>query len=207
MTRIVTIVTLLAALAFAGAANAATVVSSESDAKGGDFSNSHKVPTVFAKDVFLVAGAQNNKPDVDWLMFDGFEVGTERLELTFTNPGGTWGGVNVRLKDAAFKNINDWWPLMAQWSISGVTDDRSVTVSYVLDGYTGPIYAALEFYKDNDFRNGNGLAYSIAKIGGQQLPELAPMPMPAAVPVPGAGLFTLAGVGALTLLRRGHRSA
>lgn len=207
MTRIATIVTLLAALAFAGAANAATVVSSESDAKGGDFSNSHKVPTVFAKDVFRVTGAQNNKPDVDWLMFDGFEVGTERLEFTFTNPGGTWGGLNLRLKDAAFKNIHDWWPLMAQWSINGVTDDRSVTVSYVLDGYTGPIYAALEFYKDNDFRYGNGFAYSIAKVGGQRLPERAPMPAPAAVPVPAAGLFTLAGLGALIALRRARRAA
>lgn len=205
MTRIATLFTFVATMAFAGAAVAATVVSSETDAKGGDFSNSHATPSVFDKDVFVVTGTQSNKADVDWLMFDGFADGTERLEFTFTNPGGDWGGLNLRLKDAAFKNVNDWWPLMASWSIGGVSDANSVTVSYVLGGYTGPIYAALEFYKDNDFRGGNGLAYSIAKIGGAQGPELAPLPMPAAVPVPAAGALALAGVGALAALRRARR--
>ncbi len=206
MTRITTLFTLLAAMAFAGAANAASVVSAETDATGGDFSNSHANPTVFAQDVFVVTGAQNTKPDVDWLLFDGFATGTERLEFTFTNPGGDWGGLNLRLKDAAFKNVHDWWPLMASWSIAGVTDSRSVTVSYVLDGYTGPVYAALEFYKDNDFRNGNGLAYSIAKIGGTTHPELAPLPGPAPIPVPAAGLLALAGLGSLIALRRSRRA-
>lgn len=207
MKRIVTIFTLVATMAFASAAGAATVVSAETDAKGGDFSNSHANPTVFAKDVFAVTGTQTNKPDVDWLLFDGFETGTEALELTFSNPGGDWGGLNLRLKDAAFKNVHDWWPLLASWSISGVTDAKTVTVSYVLDGYTGPVYAALEFYKDNDFRNGNGLAYAIAKIGGNQRPELAPLPAPSAVPVPAAGVLALAALGSLVALRRSRRTA
>lgn len=205
MTRIATIFSFVAAMAFAGAAGATTVVSSETDAKGGDFSDSHANPTVFDKDVFVVTGTQTNKADVDWMVFDGFAEGTERLDFTFSNPGGGWGGLNLRLKDAAFKNVNDWWPLMASWSIGGVSDANSVTVSYVLDGYTGPIYAALEFYKDNDFRNGNGLAYSIAKIRGGQGPELAPRPTPAAVPVPAAGALALAGIGALAALRRARR--
>lgn len=202
MTRITTIFLLLVALAVTGPARSATIVAAEADTSGSDYSNSHANPTVFGRDVFVVTGTQTNKPDIDWLVFDGFAPGTERLEFTFTNPGGDWGGLNLRLKDAAFKNVHDWWPLLAHWSIDGVTDTNTVTVSYGLGGYTGPIHAALEFYKDNDFRNGDGLAYSIAKIGGDRHPGLAPLPAPAAVPVPAAGLLGLAGLGSLIVLRR-----
>lgn len=83
-----------------------------------------------------------------------------------------------------------------------MTDARSVTVSHVRDEYTGPIFAAFAFYKDNDFRRGKGLPYSIAKVGGRGIPELAPLPTPAAVPLHAAGIFTLAGLGALMALRR-----
>jgi len=200
MTRFATALALLAALA--GAASAATITATETGAAGGDYSNSHKNPTSFAQDVALVTGSQNRKSDTDWLLFDGFATGTERLEFTFTNPGGTWGGLNLRLKDDAFTKRDDWWPLLDSWSISNVTDDRAVTVSYVLNGYTGPIYVALDFYKDNDFRNGNGLDYSIARIGGQVLPETAPAP----VPLPAGGALALAGLGALAALRRFRRA-
>lgn len=40
-------------------------------------------------------------------MFDGIGEGTERLDFTFTNPGGSWGGLNLRLKYAPLKNIHD----------------------------------------------------------------------------------------------------
>lgn len=202
MTRLATTIAFLAAMAFAGAAGAATLVATEIDAMGGDYSNSHRSPTVFAQDVALVTGAQNRKSDTDWLLFDGFAVGTERLEFTFSNVGGMWGGLNLRLKDEAFRNGNDWWPLLDSWSIGNVTDERSVTVSYVLNGYTGPIYVALDFYKDNDFRNGDGLGYSIARIGGELLPETAPAP----VPLPAGGALALAGLGALAALRRFRRA-
>ena len=207
MNRIVILFTLVAALAVAGAAGAATVVAAETDTKGGDFSNSHANPTVFAQDVFVVMGSQNTKPDRDWLLFDGFATGTERLDFTFTNPGGDWGGLNLRLKDAAFETVHDWWPLLASWSIGGVSDTNTVTVSYILEGYTGPVYVALDFYNDNDFRNGNGLHYSISKIGRALHPELAPAPGPAPVPLPAPTLLALAGLGSLLALRQSRRSA
>jgi hypothetical protein len=199
MKRLTTTLALIATIALSGAANAATVVASETDAKGGDFSNSHSVPTRFAQDVGLVTGAQSRKSDIDWLVFDGFAPGTERLEFTFTNPGGAWGGLNLRLKADPFKNVHDWYPLLASWSIDNVTDTRSVTVSYVLDGYTGPVYAALDFYKDNDFRGGNGLAYNVARVGDAYLPNAAPAP--AAVPLPAGGALALGGLAALMTLR------
>lgn len=204
MKRLAITIAFVATMTLAGASGAATIVSNEIDAPGGDYSNSHANPTAFAQDVALVTGAQNRKPDVDWLLFDGFAPGTERLEFTFTNPGGGWGGLNLRLKEEAFKNVNDWWPLLDSWSISNVTDARSVTVSYVLNGYTGPIYAALDFYKDNDFGNGNGLQYSVARIGGVYQPETGAAP--AAVPLPAAGVLGLAGLAALAALRARRRA-
>lgn len=202
MTRLATALALFATITLAGAAGAATITAPETGVAGGDFANSHKNPTIFAQDVALVTGSQNRKSDTDWLLFDGFAAGTERLEFTFTNPGGTWGGLNLRLKDEAFQNGNDWWPLLDSWSISNVTDERAVTVSYVLNGYTGPIYVALDFYKDNDFRNGSGVDYSIARIGGQLLPETAPAP----VPLPAGAALALTGLGALAALRRFRRA-
>lgn len=204
MTRTVTMLALLATMAFAGSAGAATVVANETDAKGGDFSNSHANPTVFAQDVALVSGTQNRKSDTDWLMFDGFAPGTERLEFTFSNPGGDWGGLNLRLKAEPFKNTHDWWPLLDSWSLDGVTDERSLTVSYVLKGYTGPIYVALDFYKDNDFRGGDGLDYTIARIGDAYLPETGIAPAP--VPLPAGGALALAGLAALAALRSRRRA-
>lgn len=205
MTRIATILTLVAALACAGAAGASTVVVSESDAKGGDFSNSHANPTVFGQDVMLVTGSQNRKSDTDWLLFDGFATGTERLEFTFTNVGGNWGGLSLRLKDEAFKNARDSWPLLGAWYLDGISDERPVTVSYVLDGYTGPIFARVDFYHGNDVANGTGVSYSIARIGDTYMPEAGVSP--AAVPVPAAGLFLIAGLGALAALRQTRKSA
>jgi len=193
--------TLILAVATAGASGAATISAAESDAKGGDYSNSHANPTAFGQGVTGVTGSQNRKSDTDWLVFDAFAPEVDRLEFTFTNTGGMWGGLNLRLKDHAFENDHDWWPLLASWSIDNVTDARDVTVSYVLDGHTGPLYVALDFYKDNDFRNGNGLDYTIALIGGQPVPETAPAP----IPLPAGGALALAAVAALGALRRFRR--
>lgn len=196
MTRFIAI---LAAMLIAGSAGAVTQRASETDASGGDFSNSHRTPSVIASDILTVTGAQNRNSDIDWIVFDGFADGTERLDFTFTNEGGEWGGLHLRLKADPFKNRHDWWPLLDAWSIDGVTGARSKTVSYVLGGTTGPIHVALDFYNGNDFRNGNGLAYTIAKIVGA--PEVAPMsapaPGPSPVPVPAALPLALAGLGAL----------
>lgn len=200
MTRFSTMLALFATIALAGAAGAATVVSNETDAKGGDYSNSHATPTVFAQDVALVTGSQNRKSDTDWLLFDGFAPGTDRLDFTFTNLGGDWGGLNLRLKADPFKNGHDWWPLLGNWSLDGVTDRRSVTVSYVLGGYAGPIHAALDFYADNDFRGGAGLDYNVARVGAAYLPETSVAPAP--VPLPAAGVLSLAGLAALAASRR-----
>lgn len=203
MTRFAITLTLLATMSLVGAVDAATVVANETDAKGGDYSNSHRNPTVFGQDVALVTGSQNRKSDVDWLVFDGFARGTERLEFTFTNVGGDWGGLSLRLKDEAFKHAWDSWPLLDAWYLDGISDDRSVTVSYVLDGYTGPVYARLDFYHGNDLANGTGLSYSISRIGDAYLPEAGAAPAP--VPLPAPGALALAGLAALAALRRRRR--
>jgi hypothetical protein len=203
MTRIATTLVLLATIAFAGGASAATIVANEIDAKGGDYSNSHKNPTVFAQDVALVTGSQNRKSDTDWLLFDGFADGTERLEFTFTNVGGDWGGLSLRLKDEAFKKPGDSWPLLGAWYLDGISDERSVTVSYVLKGYTGPIHARLDFYKGNDVSNGTGLSYGISRVGDAYLPEKGIAPAP--VPLPAGGALALAGLAALAALRARRR--
>ncbi len=201
MTRLATALALLTTMVLAGSAGAATVVSTETDANGGDFSNSHKTPSVFAPDVAVVTGSQNRKSDIDWLVFDGFAPGTERLDFTFTNPGGDWGGLHLRLKSEPFQNRHDWWPLLGSWSLEGVSDGRSLTVSYMLDGYTGPIHAVIDFYPGNDLGNGTGVHYSIARVGGVTLPA----PGPAPVPLPAGGALALGGLAALVVLRRPHR--
>lgn len=178
---------------------AATVVADE--AVLGEFGNNPKQSAIFDKDVGTVIGGQKNNGDSDFLFFDGFEDGTTSLDFTFTNVGGDWGGLNLRIKDKAFKNKNDWWPLEFSGTYAGLTDSNPLKISFALDGYTGPLAVAIDFFHA-DFKNGNGVGYVITKAGG-----LPPSTAPAPIPLP-AGLPLIAsGLGALVLARRFRRKS
>lgn len=177
---------------------AATVVADETSVKGSDFGNNPKRAEVFGADILTVTGSQKNNRDSDFLTFDGFADGTESLDFVFTNPGGAWGGFNIRIKEDPFRNKHDWWPLAFWTTESGVSDSNPVKISFALNGYTGPLHVALDFFHA-DFRNGNGIQYTISKTGGV-LPS--PGPAPAPVPLPAALPLAAAGLGSLVLLRR-----
>jgi hypothetical protein len=201
------LLTTLAALAIAGAANASSYNAYETDQAGGDFSNAYTQPSVISGGVTSVFGSQRNKPDVDWIMFEGFTAGTTKLDFLFTNDGGAWGGLNLRIKKSPFTSKNDWWPLAYSQSISNVTDSNPLSFSFILDGYTGPLHMVFDFYKDNDFKNGNGLGYQITAVGGPTTAlGAAPALSPSPVPLPPGLPLALAGLGALALLRRRHRA-
>ena len=187
-----------AAIGLAVPASAASVDAFETDAKGQDFGQNPNQAAVFGSDILTVSGRQNNNGDSDYLSFDSFAAGTSSLDFAFTNPGGEWGGFNIRIKTSPFKNSNDWWPLVFSDSVGGVTNASPKTISYVLDGYTGPLHVAIDFYQA-DFRNGNGLAYMITKTGAPAGPS--PAPSPSAVPLPAGLPLVMSGLAALALLR------
>ena len=197
--------TLLAPLALvaglAAAVPAAAATLSESAAPEGDFGNAPARAALVAMDVDSVTGGQASRNDSDFLSFAGFLPGTESLDFTFTNPGGAWGGFNIRLKTTPFQNPHDWWPLAFWETVPKVTDSQPKTISYVLNGYTGPLHVAIDFF-DADFRNGHGVSYAIA---ARRPPEpaqpAAPVPLPAALPLALAGLASFAV--AARLRRRG----
>jgi len=204
MTRKHTVIALVlaAAAAFALPATAATYTAHETDAKGGDFGHNTQQAGYIGANIETVFGVQNRRNDVDLLTFDGFADGTEALDFTFTNPGGDWGGFNLRIKTEPFKNKNDWWPLVFSGTYGNVTDSTPEKISYALEGYTGKLYVAIDFF-DADFRNGNGLNYAITKRGFAPAPPQPPLTAP--VPVPAALPLGLAGIAALAGLRRLRR--
>ncbi|MEV8467837.1 VPLPA-CTERM sorting domain-containing protein [Fluviibacterium sp. DFM31] len=184
---------------FLGAAPvvAATVVADE--AVSGEFGNNPNQSAVFGKDVGTVIGGQKNNGDSDFLFFDGFEDGTTSLDFSFTNVGGNWGGLNLRIKDEAFKNKNDWWSLEFGASYDKISDSTPLKISFALDGYTGPLAVAVDFF-NADFKNGNGVSYVITKSGG-----LPPSNAPAPIPLPAGLPLAATGLGALVLARRFRR--
>ena len=205
MNRILTALCAIGFVGVGGLAAASSVTAYETDVSGGDFSNTHNHPSVIGSDVTTVYGKQSNKPDSDWIVFDGFADGTESLDFTFTNEGGKWGGLNIRFKATEFTGKHDWWPLVFQGSFDNITDSTPLSFSYVLDGYTGPLYVALDFYQDNDFRNGNGLSYQIDKVGRNAPPM--PAPSVSAVPLPASLPLALAGFGALAYISKRRRKS
>jgi len=182
----------------ATAAGAATIDAFEAEARGGDFGQNHRQAALFGPGTGAVHGRQSTQGDSDYLGFTGFAAGTERVDFRFTNAGGAWGGFNLRLKEGAFSNRNDWWPLAHAETVGSVTGDRPATISYVLDGYTGPLHMAIDFF-NADFRGGDGLDYSITVHGAT--------PAPAPIPLPGGLALALAGLGALAGLAIARRRA
>ena len=151
---------LAAALAIALALPAMAATVNEADAGHGDFGNNPNQAAVFGMGTDLVTGTQKTNGDKDYLTFEAFASGAEAIDFVFTNPGGTWGGFNFRLKADPFKNSNDWNQLLYSASVDGVTDSTPKTISYVLNGYTGPLHVAIDFF-NADYRNGGGLVYNI----------------------------------------------
>ena len=181
---------LAAGVALAVPAVAATL--SEAGVSGGDFGNAPARATLVAADVETVTGSQTSRIDSDFLSFSGFRPGTRSLDFTFTNPGGAWGGFNIRLKTTPLQNPQDWWPLAFWETVPKVTDSQPKTISYVLNGHTGPLHVAIDFF-DADFRNGNGVSYTINARGAPEPAQsAAPVPLPASLPLALAGLASFA---------------
>lgn len=178
--------------AMAGAVPAAAATLSESAVTSADFGDNPEKATLLAADVVSVTGGQKNRNDSDYLTFSGFAPGTESLDFSFTNAGGMWGGFNLRIKAAPFKNAHDWWPLVYSETVPRVTDSMPKAISYVLNGYTGPLHVAIDFF-DADFRQGRGLSYAVtARATPEPAQPTAPVPLPGALPLALAGLGSFA---------------
>ncbi|PWR02254.1 hypothetical protein DKT77_11885 [Meridianimarinicoccus roseus] len=206
------VITLIAAL-FSTGVSAATLPASEASDPNGDFAGNPASAPVFSSDVRLVTGAQNKQNDIDFLTFDGFAEGTLSLDFVFTHPGGKNGKLDFLLQREAFKNKHSWPdhyhnPGHYTESISGLDGDSAHKVSYVLDGYTGPIHVALRFYDSDAFYGRDkrplGVIYTAERVGAV-MP--APAPSPAPVPLPAGLPLALAGIGALAALRTRSRAS
>lgn len=197
----------------ATSASAATMSSDEAFADKGDFGGTPQKASVFGSDIVSVTGAQNKQNDVDFLTFSGFADGTLSLDFVFTHEDGKSGKLDFVLQREEFKNKYSWPdsyhnPGFYTESISGLDDDSAHKVSYVLDGYTGPLYVALRFYDSDAFYGKNkrdvGIMYTASSISGfPGGPSLAPAP----VPLPTALPLALAGLGALAALRARRKIA
>ena len=72
------------------------------------------------------------------------------------------------------------------------TTARKDGAGYVLNGHTGPLHVAIDFF-DADFRNGNGVTYAITARGAPEPAQsAAPVPLPASLPLALAGLASFA---------------
>ncbi|MBK5926817.1 hypothetical protein [Rhodobaculum claviforme] len=192
---------LVAAVALATGAPVAAATLDERTLPGSDFSDVFDRPTVIGADVQTVLGGQQFTlmgTDSDYLMFEGFADGVERLDFRITNPLGGWGGFNLRFKDSPFTSAHDWWPLVGHVEVSRVIDGAPQEFSFDLSGITGPLYLAFDFFSA-DFTSGSGVRYEITQVGGggTRGPEI----MPSAIPLPPAGGLMLAGLGLLGLMR------
>lgn len=186
------LVTLAIAAAMTCAVPVAAATLSESAVASADFGDKPEKSTVLAADVVSVTGGQKNRNDSDYLTFSGFAPGTESLDFSFTNEGGMWGGFNIRIKASPFQNAYDWWPLLYSETVPRVTDDMPKTISYVLNGHTGPLHVAIDFF-DADFRQGRGLSYTVtARAAPEPAQPAAPVPLPGALPLALTGLGSFA---------------
>lgn len=193
----------------ATSASAATMSSDEASTENGDFSDNPDKASAFGSDIVYVTGAQNKQNDVDFLTFSGFANGTLSLDFVFTHEDGQSGKLDFVLQREEFKNKNAWPdsyhnPGYYTETISGLDNDSSHKVSYVLDGYTGPIYIALRFYDSDAFYGQNkrdvGVTYAASSFAGASgVSAPAPVPLPAALPL------ALVGIGALIVLRARRR--
>lgn len=178
---------------------ASSVIADEADRHGRDFGENPNQAEVFGSSIQTVYGRQNHNRDSDFLTFEGFTAGTTSLDFLFTNDG-DWGGFNIRIKTSAFKNKNDWYPLVYSGSFDGVNAGNPKKISYVLDNYTGPLHVAIDFY-NADYRNGNGLSYTISTFQQSNTPNNNPAPAPR-VPLPAGFPLAATGLAALLLVAR-----
>ena len=158
-------------------------------APGGDFADMPATAAP-ASTATTITGDQDAVRETDIFAFAARDF--QSFHIATKNPGGTYGGVNLRLKSGPFTGPHDWYPLVAERTITPITQDNPYAETIDISGADRDrdLFVMIDFF-DADLRDGRGVTYTATTQ-----PGAAAIPLPATLPL------LIAAMGLLLALRR-----